>query len=89
MTLKTDFEFPHIEKTILVTQFLENYPSVLNNSQKTKIKQYFIELVQILKENNLIESNYKIIYKGKFYPVDQLTIKNISEGFMIYEKLLI
>lgn len=83
------FNSIEIEKIILVNQFLKNYPSTLSNGQKTKIKQSFIELVQILKENNLIESNYKIIRNGQFHTVDQLMIDNISEGFVIYEKLII
>jgi hypothetical protein len=78
-----------IEKTIMINEFIDGYPSVLNNSRKTNIKQSFIELVQILKENNLIEANYKIIRNGQFYSTDKLTIHNISEGFVIYEKLLI
>lgn len=83
------FNSIEIEKIIMVNQFLDTYPSVLNNSRKKNIKQFFLQSVQLLEENNLIESKYKIIRNGQFYSVDKLTIQNISEGFVIYEKLII
>jgi hypothetical protein len=79
----------HIEKVVLVKQFIDSYPSALNNSQKTKIKEYFIEGVKILQENRLIEPNYKVISNGQLYEPEELTLKNISEGFVICEKLSI
>ena len=63
--------------------------SSLNNQQKTKIKKHFIELVKVLEEYDFIESKYKIISNGSFHDVQELTIKNIHEGFVIYEKLSI
>jgi hypothetical protein len=44
-------------------------------------------LVQELKNNDLIESEYKIISDGSFISVNELTISNISQGFVLYEKL--
>ena len=75
------------EKIFLIQEFLENYPSVLSNQQKTEIKRAFIRLVELLKEKKFIENNYKIILNGKFHPVEKLITQNISEGFVIYEKL--
>jgi hypothetical protein len=72
-----------------VKQFIDCYPSALNNSQKTKIKEYFIEGVKILQQNHLIEPNYKVISNGQLYEPEELTLKNISEGFVICEKLSI
>lgn len=63
----------------MVLSFLEMY----------KILRYFIELVKILEEYDRIESNSKIIFNGKVHSTDQLTTPNISEGFIIYEKLSI
>ena len=51
------------------------------------MKEYFIELVSVLKQYNLIESRYKIISNLFFLNKDKLTTNNISEGFVIYEKL--
>jgi len=52
-------------------------------------KKYFIQFIQILQKHQLIDSNYKIIFNGKLYDKDELTSKNISEGFVVYEKLAI
>ena len=41
----------------------------------------------MLEEYQLVDSNYKIISDGKGYDTDQLTSSNISEGFIVYEKL--
>jgi hypothetical protein len=64
------FSSVDIEKIFSIKDFLQNYPSTLNNQQKTKIKKYFIQLVGRLKEHDLIESKYKIIYGGKTYHTD-------------------
>jgi hypothetical protein len=45
--------------------------------------------IQILQEYDLIESNYKIISNGSFLDTNELNISNISEGFVIYEKISI
>ena len=81
------FSTVNIEKTFLVEEFLDNYPSILSNQQKTKIKKYFIDVIQIFEKYKLIEPNYKIIVNGKYHQTDQLTPHNISEGFIIYEKI--
>jgi len=78
------FHSLNIEKITLVKQFIDSYPSALNNSQKTDIKKSFIELAQMFEEKGIIEINYKIISGSQFYPVDKLTIQNISEGFIIH-----
>jgi len=83
------FSSVSITKEIFVQEFFKYYPSVLNNQQKTKIKKCFIELVKVLKEHDLIESKYKIISNGSLHHTQELTTRNISEGFLIYEKLSI
>jgi len=83
------FSSVSIEKEIVVQEFFKSYTSILNNQQKTKIKKSFIELVKLLEEHDLIESKYKIFFKGSLYDTQQLTTRNISEGFVIYEKLSI
>jgi hypothetical protein len=45
--------------------------------------------VKTLQESDLIEANSKIISDGKYYSTNELTIQNISEGFVLYERLLI
>ena len=52
------------------------------------LKQYFIELVQEFQNSDLIQTDYRISINGIYLPIDPLTVNNISEGFIIYEKLL-
>jgi len=42
--------------------------------------------MEILKESNLIEDNSKILSNSRFHNTQKLTIRNISEGFILYEK---
>ena len=55
----------------------------------TTIKKYFIEVIELLQNYDLIENNYKYISQGKIYKTSKLGVKNISEGFILYEKLVI
>ena len=50
-------------------------------------KKHFIQLVQLFKEQYLVEDNYKIISNGHYYYTKELNTHDISEGFVIYEKL--
>jgi len=72
-----------------VEKFIASYPSIISNQRITNIKKYFIDVVKVLEEYDVIESKYKVISNGKFYNVDKITPHNISEGFLIYEKLSI
>lgn len=53
------------------------------------MKRNFIQLVKVFEEYDLIEPNYKIISEGYYHYVEELIIHNISEGFVLYEKLSI
>jgi hypothetical protein len=81
------FSSQTIEKRFDVKRFIENYPSVLSNQGVRQIKQYFIDSVNLLQSNNLIQPTFKVFRNRKIESVDQLTITNISEGFILYEKL--
>ena len=83
------FSKNNVEKTFLIKEFFQNYPSVLKASRIKDMKQYLLELILSLEKNKIIESNYKIILDGEISKTDQLTTKNISEGVIIYEKLII
>jgi hypothetical protein len=83
------FHSVNVEKEFFIKEFLSSYSSAISNQRVTNIKKYFIQLVQLLEKNNLIESKYKIISNGSLHDTHRLTVKNISEGFIIYEKLSI
>ena len=77
------------QKIFYVEEFLQAYPSTLNNQQITSVKRYFIQLMEIFEEHELIESSYQVILDDKLYHVDKLLTNNISQGFIVFEKLLI
>ena len=82
------FSSVNIQKEFFIQEFLDSYPSVLSNQQKTNIKKYFIQTVNILKNSDLIESKFKILLNGFLHDVKELNTNNISEGFILYEKLV-
>ena len=81
------FNSENIQKIFFIKEFFQNYKSRLSNQQKTKMKGYFIQPVKVFQKHHLIENNYKIISNGFFIDTDLLTISNISQGFVIYERL--
>ena len=83
------FTSVNIEKVFFIQEFLSSYPSVISNQRKNNIKKYFIKLVHLFKEQDLIEDNYKIISNGHYYFTKEFNTHDISEGFVIYEKLSI
>jgi hypothetical protein len=58
------FSSVSIQKEVFVKEFLDSYSSVLSNQRRTKIKKLFIQLVGRLKQNDLIESNYRVFSNG-------------------------
>jgi uncharacterized membrane protein len=76
-----------LQKIFYISKFIDIYPSAISGKQKTLIKQYFIDAVQFLQTCNLIENQYQIISDGIFKSVSKLTTRNISEGFVIFEKI--
>lgn len=76
-----------LEKRFDLKAFISMYPSTLSNQNIRQIKDLFIESVEILQHNNLIQPRFKILRNGNLEPVNNLTPKNISEGFVLYEQL--
>ena len=78
------FSFINIEKVFWVSEFI---PSKISNQRKASIKKYFIEVIELLQNYDLIEDNYRYMSQGKIYKTSKLDVKNIFEGFILYEKL--
>jgi hypothetical protein len=78
------FSSINIEKVFWVSEFI---PSKISNQRKASIKKYFIEVIELLQNYDLIEDNYRYMSQGKIYKTSKLDVKNISEGFILYEKL--
>jgi hypothetical protein len=76
----------NIEKVFWVQELIT---PKLSNQRKTTIKKYIIEVIELLQKYDLIENNYKYISQGNIHKTPKLDVKNISEGFIFYEKLVI
>lgn len=83
------FSSVNIEKLFFIQEFLSSYSFVISNQRKNNIKKYFIQLVQLFKEQDLLKYSYKIISNGRYYFTKEFNTYDISEGFVIYEKLSI
>lgn len=81
------FNSPNIEKRIDLKRFLHDFPSTLSNQTIQKMRILFLKAIQILEINQLIESRFKVFDHGTLESVEKLGIDNISEGFVIYEKV--
>lgn len=81
------FHSVSIEKEFFIQEFLSSYSSFISNQRINNIKKYFIQLVQLFKKHDLIEDSYQIISNGHYYSINELNTHDISEGFVIYEKL--
>jgi hypothetical protein len=71
-------KFPKDELEVRV-KFIQVFHSISVNN----IKKYFIQLVQLFKDHDLIEDNYKIIFNGHYYPTKEFNTRDISEGFVV------
>lgn len=49
----------------------------------SNLKRYYYEFIRIFKEHKLIESSYQVLVDDKLLP------NNISQGFIVFEKLLV
>ena len=81
------FACEDLEKVFCIKDYFKNYPSKLSYSDKSKIKNFFIEMIEKLKKEDLIENSYRIMKEGFTFKTKKLTSKNINEGFIICEKL--
>lgn len=78
-----------LHKIVIIDQFFTQYSAVLNTQRKAALKRSLINLIFILAEADLIEPNCKIIDNGNYCNIKKLTTRNISKGFIIYEKIYI
>ena len=75
-----------IEKQFNIKDFLASYTKLSNRDKRT-IKIYFIKYINLLIEREIIETRFHVIKNGVTYETTSLTSDDISEGFIIYEKL--
>jgi len=80
------FNAQAICKKFFVKEFIE-FQFQLSNQDKTKVKEHFLKSIEVLEKEGLVDSHYQIIIDGKLYDTKELTTRNISEGFVVFEKM--
>ena len=58
------FSSVNLEKEFLIQEFFKPYKGLISNQRITNMKRNSIQLVKVLEEHDLIESDYKIISDG-------------------------
>lgn len=71
------FNLVSIEKRIYVKNFINDFPSTLSNQTIRQIKMIFLDAIQILENNKVIESRFKILRHRKLESVKKLSTNTI------------
>jgi len=72
-------------------EFLSSYSSIILNQRVNNIQKYVIQVVQLFKEQNFIQDNYKIISNGYYSSTKELTASTviINRFYLMLVRLLI
>lgn len=62
----------HLRKEFNITQFLDNYPSVLSNQHKRQIQQYFIHYLKILHQEGRLQDKVLDLSSNKLFQITDL-----------------
>ena len=74
-----------IEKNFDIKSYINSYN--YSNSDSRKVKKYVIQYIHFLYNHGIIDGKLYVVKEKKQYSVKQLTTRNISEGFIVYELL--
>ena len=62
----------HLRKEFNITQFLDNYPSVLSNQHKRQIQEYFIHYLKILHQEGRLQDKVLDLSSNKVFQITDL-----------------
>lgn len=74
-----------IRKEFHIQNFLDNYPSILNSKRKKKIKQYFINYLQVLKEQQKLQDRFLDLSSNKILDIYDLKTSHLN--IAVFESL--
>lgn len=66
----------HLRKEFNITQFLDNYPSVLSNQHKRQIQEYFIQYLKVLHQEGKLQEKVLDLLSNKV-----LSINNLNSSY--------
>ena len=62
----------HLRKEFNITQFLDNYPSVLSNQHKRQIKEHFIQYLKVFHQEGNLQDKVLDLSSNKVLPITDL-----------------
>lgn len=79
------FNIKSATKHFYLREFFQQHP--VSNKRIHDIKQIFIELIREFYQIELINSKVKLMLHNNYLDIQNLTTFNISDGFVLYEKI--
>lgn len=79
------FSIKSATKHFYLREFFQQHP--VSNKRIHDMKQIFIELIRQFYQIGLINSKVKLIFHNNYLDIQNLTTFNISDGFILYEKI--
>ena len=79
------FHIKSANKYFYLREFFQQHP--VSNKPIRDTKQIFIELIRQLYQIRLINSKVKLMSHNNYIDIEELTNFNISDGFILYEKI--
>ena len=73
-------------KNFYLREFFQQHP--VSNKRICDIKRIFIEFTQEFYQFRLIDSKVKLMLHNDYIDIEDLTTFNISDGFILYEKIV-
>jgi hypothetical protein len=73
-------------KNFYLREFFQQHP--VSKKRIRYIKRIFIELTQEFYKLGLIDSKVKLMLHNEYIDIKDLTTFNISDGFILYEKIV-
>jgi hypothetical protein len=80
------FSSKNATKNFYLREFFQQHP--VSNKRIRDIKRIFIELTQEFYQFGLIDSKVKLMLHNDYIDIENLTTFNISDGFILYEKIV-
>ena len=75
----------HLRKEFNITQFLDNYPSVLSNQHKRKIQEYFIQYLKVLHQEGKLKDKVLDLSSNKVLTITDLN--SSSSQIAVFENI--
>lgn len=79
------YSYTDIRKEFHIQQFLDNYPSILSNKQKKKIKEYFIHYLKVFTKQQQLQDKVLDLSSNKLLNINDLNTSDLT----IASKILI